>query len=156
MEPKGLGNRRSQWGSKQRSLVRVGLVVQVSCSHSSEPGQLRRYLSRHTISVHVYARIFDSSASQMGGQLRPCSTPYAGIGTYIDVAPNISLTPLRAYEAWETPAHAFNRGRGDGAGGAVAGRLKMRDINLRHQIAGVETAGKVSMESQSVKKSVSK
>jgi len=32
------------------------------------------------------------------------------------------------------------------------GRLKMRDMNLRHQIAGVETAGKVSMECQSVKK----
>ena len=29
---------------------------------------------------------------------------------------------------------------------------KMRDMNLRDQIAGVETAGKVSMESQSVKK----
>jgi len=30
---------------------------------------------------------------------------------------------------------------------------KMRDmLNLRHQIAGVETAGKVCMESQSVKK----
>ena len=29
---------------------------------------------------------------------------------------------------------------------------KMRDMNLRHQIAGVENAGKVSMESQSVKK----
>jgi len=29
---------------------------------------------------------------------------------------------------------------------------KMRDMKMRHQIAGVETAGKVSMESQSVKK----
>ena len=32
------------------------------------------------------------------------------------------------------------------------GRLNMRDMNLRHQIAGVETARKVSMESHSVKK----
>jgi len=32
------------------------------------------------------------------------------------------------------------------------GRLKMRDMKLRDQIAGVENAGKVSMESQSVKK----
>ena len=53
----------------------VGLVVQVS-SHSSEPRQLRRYLSRHTISVHVHRRIFDSSASQIGWQLRPYSTAY--------------------------------------------------------------------------------
>ena len=30
--------------------------------------------------------------------------------------------------------------------------LKMRDMKMRDQIAGVETAGKVSMESQSVKK----
>ena len=29
---------------------------------------------------------------------------------------------------------------------------KMRDMNLRHQFARVENAGKVSMESQSVKK----
>jgi len=29
---------------------------------------------------------------------------------------------------------------------------KMRDMKMRDQIAGVETAGKVSMESQSVKK----
>ena len=35
--------------------------------------------------------------------------------------------------------------------GAVA-RLKMRDVKMRDQIAGVETAGKVSMESQRVKK----
>ena len=34
----------------------------------------------------------------------------------------------------------------------VKGRLKMRDMKMRDQIAGVETAGKVSMESQSVKK----
>jgi len=98
---RGSGKPKTPVGSKQRALVRagddVGLVVQVS-SHGSEPGQ-RRYLSRHTISVHVYARVFDSSASQIGWQLRPYSTPYAGIGTYIDVAPNISLTPLRAYEA---------------------------------------------------------
>ena len=33
---------------------------------------------------------------------------------------------------------------------------KMRDIKMRDQIAGVENAGKVSMESQSAKKSVSK
>jgi len=32
------------------------------------------------------------------------------------------------------------------------GRLKMRDIKMRDQIAGVENTGKVSMESQSVKK----
>ena len=32
------------------------------------------------------------------------------------------------------------------------GRLKMRDMKMRDQIAGVETAGKVSMESHSVKK----
>jgi len=32
------------------------------------------------------------------------------------------------------------------------GRLKMRDMKMRYQIAGVETAGKVSLESQSVKK----
>jgi len=32
------------------------------------------------------------------------------------------------------------------------GRLKMRDMNLRHQFARVENAGKFSMESQSVKK----
>jgi len=31
----------------------------------------------------------------------------------------------------------------------------MRDMNLRHQIAGVETAGKVSMESQCEKVSQS-
>ena len=31
-------------------------------------------------------------------------------------------------------------------------KLKMRDMNLRHQFAGVENAGKVSMESRSVKK----
>ena len=30
--------------------------------------------------------------------------------------------------------------------------LKMRDMKMRDQIAGVENAGKVSMESQSVKK----
>jgi len=47
-----------------------------SCSHSSERRQLRRYLSRHTISGHVHRRIFDSSASQMGWQLRPYSTAY--------------------------------------------------------------------------------
>jgi len=35
---------------------------------------------------------------------------------------------------------------------SVLGRLKMRDMKTRDQIAGVETAGKVSMESQSVKK----
>jgi len=35
---------------------------------------------------------------------------------------------------------------------AIGGQLKMRDMNLRHQIAGVENAEKVSMESQSVKK----
>ena len=34
----------------------------------------------------------------------------------------------------------------------ATGRLKMRDIKIRDQIAGVENAGKVSMESQSVKK----
>ena len=33
-----------------------------------------------------------------------------------------------------------------------AGRLKMRDMNLRHQFARVEIAGKVSTESQRVKK----
>jgi len=105
VELEDLGNRRPQWGSKQRSLVRagddVGLVVQVS-SHSSEPGQLRRYLSRHTISVHVYGRLFDSSASQTGWQLRPYSTQaYRTLQVYtcIGVAPTISLTPLRAYEA---------------------------------------------------------
>jgi len=32
------------------------------------------------------------------------------------------------------------------------GRLKMRDMKMRDQITGVENAGKVSMESQSVKK----
>jgi len=32
------------------------------------------------------------------------------------------------------------------------GRLKMRDMNLRHQFARVENAVKFSMESQSVKK----
>ena len=32
------------------------------------------------------------------------------------------------------------------------GRLKMRDMKMRDQIAGVENAGKVSMESQIVKK----
>ena len=32
------------------------------------------------------------------------------------------------------------------------GRLKMRDMKMRDQFAGVENAGKVSMESQSVKK----
>ena len=30
--------------------------------------------------------------------------------------------------------------------------LKMRDMKMRDQIAGMENAGKVSMESQSVKK----
>jgi len=34
----------------------------------------------------------------------------------------------------------------------ATGRLKMRDMKIRDQIAGVENAGKVSMESQSVKK----
>ena len=34
----------------------------------------------------------------------------------------------------------------------IRGRLKMRDMKMRDQIAGVENAGKVSMESQSVKK----
>ena len=33
---------------------------------------------------------------------------------------------------------------------------KMRDMNLRHHIAGVENAGKVSMESQSVEELVSR
>ena len=33
------------------------------------------------------------------------------------------------------------------------GRLKMRDMKMRDQFAWVENAGKVSMESQSVKKS---
>jgi len=33
--------------------------------------------------------VFDS-ASQMGWQLRPYSTPYTGIGTCIGVAPTIS------------------------------------------------------------------
>jgi len=51
-----------------------------------------------------------------------------------------------------------------GGFGVVSGRLKMRDMNLRHQFArvemrdqfaGVENAGKVSMESQSVKVSQS-
>ena len=32
------------------------------------------------------------------------------------------------------------------------GRLKMRDMKMRRHVAGVENAGKVSMESQSVKK----
>ena len=32
------------------------------------------------------------------------------------------------------------------------GRLKMRDMKMRDEFAGVENAGKVSMESQSVKK----
>jgi len=35
---------------------------------------------------------------------------------------------------------------------SLMGRLNMRDMNLRHQRARVENAGKVSMESQSVKK----
>ena len=35
---------------------------------------------------------------------------------------------------------------------ASAGRLKMRDMKMRDQFARVENAGKVSMESQSVKK----
>ena len=34
----------------------------------------------------------------------------------------------------------------------MVGRLKMRDMKMRDQFAGVENAGKVSMESQSVKK----
>ena len=34
----------------------------------------------------------------------------------------------------------------------LGGRLKMRDMKIRDQFAGVENAGKVSMESQSVKK----
>ena len=34
----------------------------------------------------------------------------------------------------------------------LKGRLKMRDMKMQDQIAGVENAGKVSMESQSVKK----
>jgi len=34
----------------------------------------------------------------------------------------------------------------------LGGRLKMRDMKMRDQIAGVENAVKVSMESQSVKK----
>ena len=33
----------------------------------------------------------------------------------------------------------------------LAGRLKMRDMKMRDQFARVENAGKVSMESQSVK-----
>ena len=37
-------------------------------------------------------------------------------------------------------------------GGVFRGRLKMRDMKMKDQIAGVENAGKVSMESQSVKK----
>ena len=55
---------------------------------------------------------------------------------------------------------------GAAASGKNMGRLKVRDMNLRHQFArvetarhengdqfaGVENAGKVSMESQSVKK----
>jgi len=35
---------------------------------------------------------------------------------------------------------------------SIRGRLKMRDTKMRDQIAGVENAGKVNMESQSVKK----
>ena len=34
----------------------------------------------------------------------------------------------------------------------LTGRLKMRDMKMRDQFARVENAGKVSMESQSVKK----
>ena len=34
---------------------------------------------------------------------------------------------------------------------AMKGRLKMRDMKMRDQFAKVENAGKVSMESQSVK-----
>jgi len=38
---------------------------------------------------------------------------------------------------------------------SIRGRLKMRDMKMRDQIAGVENAGKVSMENQSVKMSQS-
>ena len=39
-----------------------------------------------------------------------------------------------------------------GPADTTAGRLKMRDMKMRDQFARVENAGKVSMESQSVKK----
>ena len=54
-----------------------------------------------------------------------------------------SFTDL--YGATENARHE-NTGRSKMQG------WKMRDMNMRDQIAGVETAGKVSMESQSVKK----
>ena len=47
---------------------------------------------------------------------------------------------------------AIENARHENTGRSKMQDLKMRDMNLRHQIAGVENAGKVSMESQSVKK----
>ena len=94
--------------SKERALVRagddVGLVVQVS-SHSSEPA-----ICHDTQSAYTSKRVFASSASQMGWQLRPYSTPYVRRYTlvytrrssYIADAATIDTVHtarLRAYEA---------------------------------------------------------
>ena len=47
---------------------------------------------------------------------------------------------------------ATENARHENTGRSKMQDLKMRDMNLRHQLARVENAGKVSMESQSVRK----
>jgi len=47
---------------------------------------------------------------------------------------------------------ATENARHENTGRSKMQDLKMRDMKMRHEIAGVKNAGKVSMESQSVKK----
>ena len=63
-----------------------------------------------------------------------------------------SGTLVHSYSLYSVCNGATENARHENTGRSKMQGWKMRDMNLRHQLARVENAGKVSMESQSVKK----
>ena len=120
---------------------------------SAKPGDLSRYFRRRSAAtsgcesykVSLHLGILRDPANLISDETRrmccPVNNGRSSAAWSVRKVSFLSLDRMKIRPSAETTSSVI-----------FPGRLEMRDMKMRDRFAGVENAGKVSMESQSVKK----
>ena len=133
----------------------IPAIMPCSFALSAKPGDLRRYFrsfaaatsgcESYKVSLHLGilrdpANLINDETRRMSREC-PVNNGRSTAALSLRKVSFLSLDRMKIRPSAETTSSVI-----------FPGRLKMRDMKMRDQFAGVENAGKVSMESQSVKK----
>ena len=131
----------------------IPAIMPCSFALSAKPGDLRRYFRSRAAAtsgcesykVSLHLGILRDLTNLINDETRrmccPVNDGRSTAALSVRKVSFLSLDRMKIRPSAETTSSVI-----------FPGRLKMRDMKMRDQFAGVENAGKVSMKSQSVKK----